>query len=147
MKYTPAAPESLVDRRSKLTLPRIVTPQNIIYLGDGRFRVRIYHQGETHGNYHRNLADAVAERDAIRAAIPARVPKHDISTAEHLRQVAALPEGTNWTRNISRIRQGYRVNLSRGREAIYGGLYGGPDGLVKAIARRDALELKFPRVR
>lgn len=123
--------------------------RNIVNLPDGKFRVRVFLNGSLQGSVHHDLDGALKEKDQLRAMLRERPRLHVRGDEEHARQIALLPPGTNYTRNIHRQKtgRGYNVALTRGSDYINGGFFSGPDALPRAVACRDKLERRYPVTR
>ena len=123
-------------------LPRGVTPT-----ASGRYLVRIRRKGVVRRDYADTMDAALAlwrQWDAeMGPPQPSRVPNHADWDAEYARQLAALPPGTS-LRNITRIRNGVMLQMTRNRQHHYGGFY---QDLAAAVAARDEMEANHPTTR
>lgn len=113
------------------------------------YRVRVMISGKPHGGYYATEEAAAEARDRIKAQAPTRSHKHKPGAEEHKRQVAALPPGTDYRRNIYRHKsgKGYQVQLTRSCGIINGKFWSGPTALADAVEARDRLEKLHPATR
>lgn len=115
-----------------------------IYPTPRGYLARISRGGRDRSRTFTELKDAIKWRDSFGPPGTNRI--HTPGEEEHQRQLALLPEGTS-LRNVIRKPNGYVVQLRRGKTDIYGGLFGGPDALIRAVTKRDELEAQYPTTR
>jgi len=108
----------------------------------GRFRIRRKIGDKFYSSYHASREEA----EAAAAALPVAPRKAPFGLAEHKKQVESLPPFTS-LRNIRRSASGYAITITRGTTMLYGGHFSGPKALLEAVAKRDALEAKYPTTR
>jgi len=107
-------------------------PKGVNLTAAGRYRVRIktadvWHSGGSHGTAEAAIAALVELKTRLGVVERVKPPP---------RMTIHPPP-----RNIRPTASGWTVAITRGAEYIYGGHY---RDLVRAVAARDALELKYP---
>ncbi len=122
--------------------------KNIYPIIDGGFRVRVQHRGVISDAFCRTQEDAIATRDRMVADNGEASRGRPLTDEEAQAQAAALPPGTNFTRNITRQASGWKVLLGRGKYMVYGGYFSlykhGSRALAEAVAARDEAEALYP---
>lgn len=130
-----------------------ILPKGITRTPQGGYRVRVNRAGQPH------ILPLMHDLETAQAALatllesvgpprPKRVPRIACPMErerDHQRQVeeSGSPDPM---RNIFRTKTGYRVGIFRNNTFVYGGHFSGPDGLNRAIVRRDELEEGNPGV-
>ena len=105
------------------------------------FRLRFLSGGQVFDKSFLTLEEAIAARDIH---LP---PDRSclITKAEHARQLAKLPRGTDLRGiYVHSTKAGYIVRLNRNSVIHYGGFHRGKNALAEAVETRDALQKEVP---